>query len=192
MATRHVIVDWNGTLCEMIGDSVIVRRILLAIVRDALARAARGSPSGVVDVARFLRGNVAFRRVKRRYDAGEATLPELYWPIDHHVLRGAPITVIEGVLDAYAKANAGCVDDRMVAGLTTARELGATATIFSAAYDAGVHSILARQPLGDDRRRGCERAGGRRRACVGHDRTQLRRQGGRLPAGIYGGAWLAL
>jgi hypothetical protein len=39
---KHLVVDWNGTLCDMAGDSVIMRRITVAILRDALGRAARG------------------------------------------------------------------------------------------------------------------------------------------------------
>jgi hypothetical protein len=35
---RHFVVDWNGTISEMIGDSAILRRMAIAIMRDALAR----------------------------------------------------------------------------------------------------------------------------------------------------------
>jgi phosphoserine phosphatase len=143
MAIKHVVLDWNGTLCDMTDDSTIMRRLAVAVLRDNVRQVARGRLWRVVNLVRFIRGRFQLRAATKRFSAGQIGLPELYAPFNRDMLRGLPVAEVERIAAAYGVAHAHLIDQRLLVPALAARDAGATLTIFSAAYDGGVRAILA-------------------------------------------------
>lgn len=142
MAIKHVVVDWNGTLCDMVDDTFVMRRIAVAILKWHFKAILNGRIDRIGAVARFARGRVALGRAKRRFYSGEIGIASLYEPFNRDMLEGAPIHLVEAVAEAYGRQHAYRLDQRLLGPALAARDGGATLTIFSAAYDGGVRAIL--------------------------------------------------
>jgi hypothetical protein len=143
MPIKHVIVDWNGTLCDMVDDSIIMKRFAVAILRDHAASIARGHLFRALNVARFMRGRAALFKAKRRFATGGLSLVELYSPFNRDMLAGSPVVMLERESAGYGTEHAHLIDNRLLAPALAARDAGATLTIFSAAYGGGIRAILA-------------------------------------------------
>jgi len=138
MAIKHVVLDWSGTLCDMVDDSIIMRRLAVAILRDNVASIARGRVARLLTVARFASGRLALNAAKRRYAGGDINLAELYVPFNRDMLRGAPLDIAERVAAAHGREHAHLIDQRLLVPALAARDAGATLTIFPAAYDGRI------------------------------------------------------
>jgi phosphoserine phosphatase len=143
VAIKHVVLDWNGTLCDMTDDSAIMKRLAVAALRGHLAAIKRGRVTRFANVMRFARGRVALSVARGRFSAGEASLAELYAPFNQDMLVGTPLDRVRQVSAEYGRDHAHLIDGRLLAPVLAARETGATLTIFSAANESGVRGILA-------------------------------------------------
>ncbi len=142
MAIKHVVLDWNGTLCDMVDDTSVMRRIAVAILKGHFKAILSGRIDRVGAVARFARGRVALSRAKKRFYSGEIGIASLYEPFNHDMLEGAPIHLVERVAPAHGREHAHLIDQRLLVPALAARDGGATLTIFSAAFDGGIRAIL--------------------------------------------------
>ena len=148
MATKLIVLDWNGTLFRTLDDRVLVRHLAKAVLGAAARQVLRGRLGALAVFGGFALGRVAYERAKKRYDRGEIGLAELVEPFNRTILRGAPLSLIEGAADAYGARHASLLDQRMLQPLSEAHARGSRLIIYSAAYDRGIRAVLDASELG--------------------------------------------
>jgi len=148
MATKLIVLDWNGTLFRTLDDRVLVRHLAKAVLGAAARQVLRGRLGALAVFGGFALGRVAYERAKKRYDRGEIGLAELVEPFNRTILRGAPLSLIEGAADAYGARHASLLDQRMLQPLSEAHARGSRLVIYSAAYDRGIRAVLDASGLG--------------------------------------------
>ena len=148
MATKLIVLDWNGTLFRMLDDRGLATQLAKAVLGAAGRQLLRGRLGALGVFGGFALGRLAYERAKRRYDRGEITLAELVEPFNRTILRGAPLGLIEGAADAYGAQHARLLDERMLQPLSEAHARGSRLFIYSAAYDRGIRAVLDAAGLG--------------------------------------------
>ena len=148
MATKLIVLDWNGTLFRTLDDRVLVRHLAKAVLGAAARQVLRGRLGALAVFGGFALGRVAYERAKKRYDRGEIGLAELVEPFNRSILRGAPLSLIERAADAYGAQHASLLDERMLQPLSEAHARGSGLVIYSAAYDRGIRAVLDAAGLG--------------------------------------------
>ena len=148
MATKLIVLDWNGTLFRTLDDRVLVRHLAKAVLGAAARQVLRGRLGALAVFGGFALGRVAYERAKKRYDRGEIGLAELVEPFNRSILHGAPLILIERAVDAYGAQHASLLDERMLQPLSEAHARGSGLVIYSAAYDRGIRAVLDAAGLG--------------------------------------------
>ena len=148
MAEKRIILDWNGTLFRMLEDRVLARQLAKAVLGAAGRQVLRGRLGALGVFGGFALGRVVYERLKKRYERGEIGLGELIEPFNRTILRGAPLSLIEGAADAFGAQHASLLDERMVRPLSEAHARGSRLVIYSAAYDRGIRAVLDAAGLG--------------------------------------------
>ena len=148
MATKLIVLDWNGTLFRTLDDRVLVRHLAKAVLGAAARQVLRGRLGALAVFGGFALGRVAYERAKKRYDRGEIGLAELVEPFNRSILHGAPLSLIERAVDAYGAQHASLLDERMLQPLSEAHARGSSLVIYSAAYDRGIRAVLDAAGLG--------------------------------------------
>jgi phosphoserine phosphatase len=142
MPYRAIVSDWNGTLFEYPTDEVQNKKIAYAILDDAKHAVLRGKIWRVGDVIKLLRTKSELeKRVQQLYD-GERHLWEVYELFNENVLRGRPISFVNGVIDEYARESADKVDGKVVRPIQTVYKDGKSTAILSVSYDYSIRRIL--------------------------------------------------
>lgn len=148
MATKLIVLDWNGTLFRMLDDRALATQLAKAVLGAAARRVLRGRLGALGVFGGFAVGRLAYERMKKRYDRGEVALAELVEPFNRTILRGAPLSLIEGAADSYGAQHARLLDERMLRPLSEAHAGGSRLFIYSAAYDRGIRAVLDAAGLG--------------------------------------------
>lgn len=142
MPYKAIVSDWNGTLFEHPTDEVQNKKLAYAVLDDAKRAVLNGRIWRVGDIVKLLKAKGELKRRLQQYYDGEGHLWEVYEPFNENILRGRPVSFVNGVIDEYARESRDKVDDRVVRPIQTVHEDGKSTGILSVSYNYSIRRIL--------------------------------------------------
>lgn len=142
MSYRAIVSDWNRTLFEHPTDEVQNKKLAYAVLDDAKHAVLSGRIWRVGDIVKLLKTKSELKKRLQQYYDGERHLWEVYEPFNENVLKGRPVSFVNGVIDEYAIESKDKVDGRVVRPVKTVHKDGKSTGILSVSYDYSIRRIL--------------------------------------------------
>lgn len=142
MPPKTIISDWNGTLFEYATDEIQNKKLAYAVLDDAKRGVRRGRIWRIADVFGLMKTKSELKKRLQEYHSGKRHLWEVYEPFNKHVVRGRPVSFVNGVIDEFAHETAGKVDGRILIPIQNAHLRGNATGILSVSYDYAIRKLL--------------------------------------------------